>query len=111
MEALKRFFESNRQKDICPDSRPSQRDTKKPRRLIVKDPRHKLRVRDGYLEIYTDEGEFLAGFAQFDALYLHKEIAIDISDMYELSRHMRVYLIDMHGNLLGRFKRYRLDTK
>lgn len=68
-------------------------------------------MKEGHLEIESGEGVFWAGFKQFDSIYLHKELALDISALFEISRYMRVYLIDMHGNLLGRFKRFRLEER
>ena len=111
MESSKRFFNPNRQKNLRADSASSQKNPQKPRRLILRNPKHRVSVIEGYLEIESDEGVFLAGFKQFDSIYLHKELALEISAIFEISCHMRVYLIDMHGNLLGRFKRFRLEER
>ncbi|NWF67286.1 MAG: hypothetical protein HXX81_07465 [Campylobacterales bacterium] len=74
---------------------------------MIKDGRSKVVVDERYIDVCSENGEFLIGFVNIKELYINKEIDLNISDLFRLAKYVKVFLIDGNGNLIGRFKRFK----
>lgn len=75
------------------------------KKLIIKS-NAKIEVGDGYIIIKKSDGEFVISFKKIYALYLGTNITISLHDLFYLTNFFRVYLIDVHGYILGRVVNY-----
>ena len=99
--------QKHRTVDSC-EHRPAQTTNHAPKRLILADPRRTWRIQSGYLELEEGGAWRVIGLQAFDEIYIHKSLPFTIEALYTLSKTLKVHLIDANGNLLGRFKRYKL---
>ncbi len=51
----------------------------------------------------------MVGLNQIGGIYLHKDVSLSMADVFALSRHSEVSLIDARGNILGQFRRLKYE--
>ncbi|MFP4487547.1 MAG: hypothetical protein ACLFOC_11355 [Campylobacterales bacterium] len=79
------------------------------RALIIRDRSAKIRINKGSIEIDAIKGSFVVGLNQIGGIYLHKDVSLSMADVFALSRHSEVSLIDARGNILGQFRRLKYE--
>ena len=75
------------------------------RTLIVANARAKIEVKECWIEYITVYERQCVGFEQIKAFYVNKEVRMNISDAYYLSRFFPVYFIDGNRNIVGKIAR------
>jgi hypothetical protein len=102
METHKTIYANSKQKTKYPNNKPKKRD-KYP--LIIKDKNVRLRLKDTYIEIRKNGIVKIFGVLNIRALFIHKDIFLNISECYAISKYMPIFFINSNGEILARYKR------
>jgi hypothetical protein len=75
--------------------------------LILKTPTNTISLKNTYLEVNDGVLSQVYGVLNLKALYIHKDIKLQISECFAISRYVKIYFIDANGNIVARYKRYK----
>ena len=73
--------------------------------LILKNKNLSIRLKDTFIEVNDGVLSQIYGIKQIKKLYIHKDIALSISDCFSISKYIKIYFIDAYGNILAKYKR------
>ncbi|MEA2050737.1 MAG: hypothetical protein U9O56_08415 [Campylobacterota bacterium] len=80
------------------------RDNKK-RDLILKNKELSIKLKDTYIEVSDGVLSQIYGVQNIKNLYIHKDIALNISDCFAISKYIKIFFIDGYGNIIAKYKR------
>lgn len=76
--------------------------------LILKTPTLQISLKNTYLEVNDGVLSQIYGVLNLKALYIHKDIALPISECYAISRYIKIYFIDGYGHIVAKYKRAKI---
>ena len=75
------------------------------RSLVIKNKALHISLKNTFIEVSDGLLSQIYGVAQLEALYIHKDIELNLATAYELSKHLKIYFIDAKGHLLAKYER------
>lgn len=73
--------------------------------LILKEKGTKLKIFDEYMVVKNIYDDFIISFSHIKTVYLSKSLSIDISQCYEISKKVPLFIIDHHGYIIAELKK------
>jgi len=73
--------------------------------LILKNKNLRVKLQDTHLEVNDEVLSQIYGVQNIKNLYIHKDIALSISDCFAISKYIKIYFIDGYGNIIAKYKR------
>lgn len=77
----------------------------KKRHLILKSTHLELKLHTKHLEVSDGVLSQVYGIAHIEKIYINKNIALSIADVYAISKYVDLYFIDGNGNIVAQYVR------
>ena len=104
MESSQTFYADYKHSHQCTNNH-IETPVRKKRSLVIKNKALRINLKNTFIELSDGLLSQIYGVEQLEAIYIHKDIELNLATAYELSTYIRIYFIDAKGHILARYER------